>query len=103
MELGSPWVCGHIHPNTIPKALLPIFFGSAKKNHIFPKYTQAKKEKERREKKKKRKRQGNKHKNEKKRVGKVQKKSKRKANYTVESCIGSFWLITLGFLEIESS
>jgi hypothetical protein len=52
MELGSPWVCGHIHPNTIPKALLPIFFGSAKKNHTFPKYTQAKKEKERREKKK---------------------------------------------------
>jgi hypothetical protein len=27
MELGSPWeVCGHIHPNTIPKALSPIFF-----------------------------------------------------------------------------
>jgi hypothetical protein len=102
MELGSPWVCGHIHPNTIPKALLPIFFGSAKKNHIFPKDTQPKKEK-RKEKEKERRRQGNKHKRKRKELEKYRKKSKRQANSTVESCIGSFWLITLGFLEIESS
>jgi hypothetical protein len=95
MELGSPWVCGHIHPNTFPKALLPIFFGSAKKTIYSLKIHKPKK---RKKEKKKTREQTQK---EKKRVGKVQKRSKRKA--TVESCIGSFRLITLGFLEIEGS
>ncbi len=81
---------------------MPIFFGSAKKNQIFPKDTQAKKERKEKKRKEKKKIREQTEK-EKKRVGKVQKKIKRKANYTVESCIGSFWLITLGFLEIEIS
>ncbi len=75
--------------------------GVLKKTINFPKDTQAKKEKERKEKKRKRQREQTQ--KEKKRVGKVQKKRKRMANYTVESCICAVWLITLGFVEIESS
>ncbi len=98
---------GHIYPNTIPKALLPFFFGSAKRTIYslkIHKPKKRKKEEKRKEKKRKEKKKTREQtEEEKKRVGNVQKKSKRKANYIVESCIGSFWLITLGFLEIVSS
>jgi hypothetical protein len=72
MELGSPWVCGHIHPNTIPKGLLPIFFGSARKTTYSLKIHNPKKRKEKKRKGKKKTREQTQ--KEKKRVGKVQKK-----------------------------
>jgi hypothetical protein len=98
MELGSPWDGAIFILIQFQKPFCPFSLGSAKKTINSLKIHKPKKRK-----KKKRKRQGNKQKRKRKELGKVQEKSKRKANYTVESCIGSFWLITLGFLEIESS
>jgi hypothetical protein len=52
MELGSPWGWGHIYPNTIPKALLPFFFGSAKRTIYSLKIHKPKKRKKRKGKEK---------------------------------------------------
>lgn len=57
--IRKPMGWGHIYPNTIPKALLPLFFGSAKKTIYTLKIHKPKKrKKEEKRKEKKRKRQG---------------------------------------------
>lgn len=57
--IRKPMGWGHINPNTIPKALLPFFFGSAKKTIYSLKIHKPKKrKKEEKRKEKKRKRQG---------------------------------------------
>jgi hypothetical protein len=77
--IRKPMRWAHIYPNTIPKALLPFFFGSAKKpiySLKIHKPKKRKKEKKRKEKKRKRKRQGNKQKRKRKELETYRKRVK---------------------------
>jgi hypothetical protein len=70
--IRKPMRWAHIYPNTIPKALLPFFFGSAKKPIYSLKIHKPKK----RKKEKKRKRQGNKQKRKRKELETYRKRVK---------------------------